>query len=138
MSGISAFLVTQREALSPGKTTVWEVLRPSDSQTPCITAIYLSCENWRFTIFQLEFWSEKWRFFVDVFMCLSVHNLQSTFCWLCFLVVLQIITIRFILTNDNSFKSTAKRLKSKVNDKIYFIYLIRKITMIGVNIYSGY
>jgi hypothetical protein len=50
--------------------------------------ISLSCENWRFTIFQLEFWSENWRFFVDVFMRLSVHNLQSTFCWLCFLMVL--------------------------------------------------
>jgi hypothetical protein len=29
--------------------------------------ISLSCENWRITIFQLEFWSENWRFFVDVF-----------------------------------------------------------------------
>jgi hypothetical protein len=37
------------------------------------------------------------------------------------------------LINDNSFKSAAKRLKSKVNNKIYFIYLIRKITMIGIN-----
>jgi hypothetical protein len=44
-----------------------------------IPVISLSCENWRFTIFQLKFWSENWRFFVDVFMCLSVHNLQSTF-----------------------------------------------------------
>ena len=33
--------------------------------------ISLSCENWRFTIFQLEFWSENWRFFVDI---LCVHR----------------------------------------------------------------
>jgi hypothetical protein len=44
----------------------------------------LSCQNWSFEVFQLEFWSENWRFFVDIFMCSSVQNLQLTFYLLCF------------------------------------------------------
>jgi hypothetical protein len=88
--------------------------------------ISLSCENWRFTIFQLEFWSENWRFFVDVFLVVFFSGS---------------VDYHYIIINGLYWlMTTVSNLQLKVNDKIYFIYmyLIRKITMIGINTYRIY
>jgi hypothetical protein len=42
---------------------------------------FLSWQNWRFEVFQLEFGSEN-EIFCQHFMCSSVQNLQVTFCLL--------------------------------------------------------